>query len=295
MKNILLFSALLAVQSTPAQERFISHSLEGYYDWFHEKSQVADHYQPNTTLYTFTADAKVHEGPCRDANVLTILPLASPVTNLSYGDDYFLPEDEINGYGDFWYQVSGQDANGQSFRGYIWGADIAKSYYRTNLNEDETSEYLLLGISTHQRKELRDINAELRLVQGGQLLTASTIPGLCVFEDCASSPLLRVLQTPQGFQVIEASTMTVGCWAGIEKSYFFYDGANLNRVYQAEYTTEQEIANEPFIINRGAAAQVCRYSHEGERYAPVWKCEPLDSQNDRAEVAMEASVSVHVK
>lgn len=295
MKNFLLLSAIFAAQAIPAQERFVSHDLEDYYDWFHEQSQVAEHYEPNTTLYTFTADTKVHEGPCRDAEVLTTLPLASPVTNLSYDDDYFLPEDEVNGYGDFWYQVTGRDGSGQAFEGYIWGADIAKSYYRTDLNDDHTPEYLLLGISTHERKKPRDINGELRLVQDGQLLTASTVPGLCLFEDCASSSLLRVLDTPQGFPVIEASTMTVGCWAGIEKAFYFYDGANFSRVYQAEYTTDHEIASESFIVNQGASAQVCQYSHEGKDYAPVWKCHPLESHNDRAEIVMEPTRNANAK
>lgn len=295
MKNFLLLSALFAVQATPAQERFVSHDLEGYYDWFHEQSQVADHYESNTTLYTFTADTKVHDGPCRDAEVLTTLPMAFPVTNLGYNDDYFLPEDELNGYGDFWYQVTGRDANGKPFRGYVWGADIAKSYTRTDLNKDQTPEYLLLGISTHKRKQLRDINGELRLVQDGKLLTASTVPGLCLFEDCASSSLLRVINTPQGFPVIEASTMTVGCWAGIEKAFYFYDGAHFNRVYQAEYTTDHEIASESFIVNQGTSAQVCTYSHEGKDYAPVWKCRPLESGNDRAEMVMESSANAHAK
>ncbi|NRA49609.1 MAG: hypothetical protein HRU12_10800 [Phaeodactylibacter sp.] len=295
MKNILLISALFAVQASPAQERFVSHSLEGYYDWFHEHSQVADHYEPNTTLYTFTAGTKVHEGPCREANVLTSLPLASPITNLSYQDAYFLPEDEINGYGDFWYQVKGTDAAGKRFQGYVWGADIAKSYYKTDLNKDKVADIVLLGISSQERKSAPDINAEIRLVQDGKLLTASTIPGLCVFEDCASSSLVRVTTTAQGFPMIETSTMTVGCWAGIDKAFYFYDGASLNRVYQAEYTTNHEVVNESFIVNRNSSAQVCQYSHEGKDYAPVWKCKTLNVNNDRAELAMQASEGNAVK
>jgi hypothetical protein len=295
MKNFLLLSALFAVQTAPAQERFVSHSLEGYYDWFHEQSQVADHYESNTTLYTFTADARVHEGPCRGAQVVTALPIATPVNNLSYNDDYYLPEDEINGYGDFWYQVTGRDAEGKPFKGYIWGADIAKSYYRTDLNNDRKADYLLLGISTQERTNIRDLKAEIRLVQNGQLLTACTVPGLCVFEDCASSSLVRVIDTEQGFPMIEASTMTVGCWAGIEKAFYYYDGANLSRVYHAEYTTDHEIASESFIVNKGTTAQVCEYSHEGENYTPVWKCKPLEGNNGRAEMAMEAPANSRVK
>lgn len=295
MKNLLLLSALFAIQAAPAQERFVSHSLAGYYDWFHERSQVADHYKPNTTLYTFTADATVHEGPCRDAGVVATLPVAAPVTNLSYSDDYYLPEDEINGYGDFWYQVAGRDAQGKPFEGYIWGADIAKGYYPCDLNNDRKTDYLLLGISTRERTDIRDIKAEIRYIQNGQLVTASTVPGLCVFEDCASSSLIRVIEAEQGFPVIEASTMTVGCWAGIEKAFYYYDGANLSRVYHAEYTTDHEIASEPFIVNQGTAAQVCQYSHEGDNYAPVWKCKPLTGNNDRADMAMQTQRNARAK
>lgn len=295
MKNILFLSALLAVQAIPAQERFISHSLEGYYDWFHEQSQVADHYQHRTTLYTFLPGTTVHENPCAEARIQATLPAGSPVTNLSYEDEYYLPQDEIDGYGDFWYHVEGQSRDGKAFSGYVWGAQIAKGYSHSDLNGDGQKELLLLGISSQPRVELRDIKAEIRVLRNGELITAKSVLGLCVFEDCASSPLIRVFSTQHGFPIIEASTMTVGCWAGIEKAFYYFDGANLNRVYQAEYTTQQEIANESFIVSQKQSVQLCRYSHEGKNYTPVWKCKTLESDKDRADVALKSENALYAK
>ncbi len=295
MKNILILSALLTVQAAPAQERFVSHSLEGYYEWFHEQSQVADHYQQQTTLYTFLPGTAVYEGPCPDSSVKTTLPAGLPVTNLSYEDEYYLPQDEIDGYGDFWYHVAGRTPDGKPFNGYVWGAGIAKGYRHSDLNGDGQNELLMLGISSQPRVELRDIKAEIRVLRDGELITAKSVPGLCVFEDCASSPLIRVFSTQHGFPIIEASTMTIGCWAGIEKAFYYFDGANLTRVYHAEYTTQQEIANEPFIVSQKQSAQLCRYSHEGSNFTPVWKCQPLELDEDRADVALEGKNTLHAK
>lgn len=286
MRNILILAALLSTQSTPAQERFVSHDFDAFYDWFHQQSQVAQLYEDQSELFTFS-NTKVYSGPCRNSEVEAQLPIAYGVKNIAYTDDYYLPEDEINGYGDIWYHVRGKDPQGRSFTGYIWGGEIAKGWRSVNLDGQGEAEFIMLGISSQERKAPQDINAELRVVRRGQLIYQKTIPGLCIFEDCASSPLLRAFETPQGFTIIEASTMTVGCWAGIEKSFFYWDGANLQRVYHAEYTTHQEFANQAFVFNTRSSAQLCHYSHEDENYNPVWECKEIPVDNSRASVAME--------
>jgi len=220
--------------------------------------------------------------------------MAYAVTNIAYGDDYYLPEDEINGYGDIWYHVEGLTPAGKAFAGYIFGAQIAKGWRDQDITGDRQSEFLMMGVSSEPRQTLRDIKAELRIVQNGKLKAKTTIPGLCLFEDCASSPLLRAERTAQDFYMIEASTMTVGCWAGIERAFYYYDGKSLSRVYHAEYTTQKEFADEPFVVSKGSSAQVCEYSHEDQHYLPVWSCKTI-KDNGRAAVAMEDSRALETK
>ena len=292
MRNALILAALFSTQGLTAQERFVSSDFSDFYDWYHQQSQVAQLYEDQTELFTFTNNTVVYNGPCQNSKVVAQLPIAYGVKNIAYNDDYYLPEDEINGYGDIWYHVCGKDPKGHTFTGYIWGGQIAKGWRSVDLAGNGKFEFVMLGISSKTRKAPGDINAELRIVQDGQLIQQKTIPGLCIFEDCASSPLLRAVETPQGFTIIEASTMTVGCWAGIEKSFFYWDGANLQRVYQAEYTTNKEFANAPFVFNGKSGAQLCRYSHEGANYTPVWKCEEISTDDSRASVEHVATASV---
>lgn len=291
MRSILILAALINTPALHAQGRFVSTDFSDFYEWFHQQSQVAQLYQGQTKLFTFSIDTKVHTGPCRNSEVATQLPIGYPVRNIAYNDEYYLPEDEVNGYGDIWYHVQGESPEGKAFTGYIWGGDIAKGWRRADLNGDGQPETLLLGISSRARRQPTDINAELRMADNGQLSYQASVPGLCVFEDCASSPLLRTFETPQGFTIIEASTMTVGCWAGIERSFFYWDGASLQRVYHAEYTTNKEFANASFIFNSSTSAQLCRYSHEGENYTPVWTCEEINADDSRASVAMGSAVA----
>lgn len=287
MRNVLVFAALLATQTTPAQERFVSDELADFYQWFHQRSQVDELYQGQTTLYTFSSKTKVYSDPCQDSKTIATLPIAHPVTNIAYSNDYYLPEDEIDGYGDIWYHVTGRSVEGRAFEGYIWGAQIAKGWQSQDITGDRREEFLMLGIASEPRRQLRNIKAELRIVRGGQLQSSEVIPGLCVFEDCAASPLLQVEQSEQGFYVIEASTMTVGCWAGIERAFYVYNGKRLSRVYHAEYTTQEEFANESFVVSGGEHIQVCQYSHQGSDYLPVWTCHTMEKSDGRAAVALE--------
>ncbi len=290
MRSILIVAALITTQSFNAQpDRFVSNQFSDYYDWFHQRSQAAQLYTHHSTLYTFTQNTEVRQGPCTTAQVITQLPIAHGVQNIAYRDEYYLPEDEIDGYGDIWYHVQGKDASGRSFNGYIWGAQIARGWRSEDLDGDRRPEFIMLGISSRPRQNLQDIKAEIRIIQNGKLANQQQVPGLCIFEDCASSPLLRIFTTPQGFTIIETSTMTVGCWAGIEKAFFYCNGTQLQRVYHAEYTTKTQFANQAFVVNANNGAQLCQYSHEDENYMPVWACKTITTGSGRASVAMNTA------
>ena len=282
MRNILMITALVASQLAPAQDRFIGEEFSTYYDWFHSRSQVDDLYSNASILYIFTEKATVHQGPCRTSNNITQLAHGTPVRNIAYQDEFYLPEDEINGYHDIWYHVQGQDAKGHAFDGYVWGGDIAKGWRTIDVSSDGKADFVMLGLSSKKRVKPEDIKAEIRIVSNGKLIAMKTVPGLCLFEECDSSPLLRVFRTKQGFTVVEASTMTIGCWAGLERSFHYWDGQHLHRVYHAEFLTATEFTNQPFVVNNTASTQLCRYSHEDANHMPIWACEKLSTDDSRA-------------
>ena len=111
---------------------------------------------------------------------------------------------------------------------------------------------------------------------------------MCVFEECESSTLLRIL-TPTGSTssslVLETSVLTVGCMTGVDKAFVSWDGQNLQCIYQAEFTTGHQYANRSFYLPAGNSSQtqVCMYSHEDQDFNPVWRCETVTS-NGRASV-----------
>lgn len=276
--RVLLFSATLLCIQLPfssAQEEFVAQDFSDYYEWFDRHSQTELLYLPNATLHIFTDHTQVHLGPCQDSDVIAELSIGQPITNIAY-EDYYVPQDEINGYGDIWYHVKGLDRQGLPFQGYVWGAHIARAWQGAELTGDAAEEFVMLGIASVPRTQPTEINSEIRILHRDRLWYQKLVPGLCLFEECATETMLRVLEDPKrGFTFIETSTMTLGCWAGIEKAYFYWDGSKLDRVYQAEYTTDKEYANRSFTIHSeaGVPLQVCRFNGEDEKYNPVWKCE----------------------
>lgn len=286
MKQVLFFAALFSIQPATAQSRLVSQEAEDYYAWFQERSQTAGHYVAGTTLRSFSGAATIHEGPCREAAIIGQAGLNKEMVNLGYGDDYYLPEDEINGYGDFWYHVKAVSSSGKKVSGYVWGGDVAKAWAVGDVDGDGKEEHLLLGLASRPRASLKKIEAELKVVgQTGQLVTARILPGLCIFEDCGASVLLRTVHAAAGFDMIEASTVALGCWAGIEKAYYSFDGSTLSPAYYAEYTTGTVHYSEPVVVSGKAGAQVCTFSTEDKSYDPIWSCEPLEKGKGQASAA----------
>jgi hypothetical protein len=293
MKNILLLTALLASQAAPAQQHLVSKDLGPYYDWFHARSQTEKLYTNQSTLYIFSNDAGLHQGPCKTSEKIHQLSQGEQVYNIAYTDEYYLPEDEINGYHDIWYHVTASDKNGKSVSGYVWGGDIAKGWRTIDISGDGKAEFLMLGVSSKERKELKDINAEIRILSDGELIALKTVPGLCVFEECDASALLRVYRTQQGFTIVETSTLTMGCWAGLEKAFHYWDGKYLQRVYHAEYLTATEFTNESFVVNYSSGTQLCQYSHEGSNFTPLWSCKKIETDNSRASIDYDCEEGAH--
>ena len=293
MRNYFVLAIIICLNSTSsnAQARFVSHDYKDYYDWFHQRSQVGLLYTNGASLYTF-ALSKVKAMACTDSETLLRLPIGSKITNIVDISEDFV-QDNINGYDDIWFHVKGEDARHQFFEGYIWGADIAKSWQSVDITGDGINEFVLLGISSKKRKRPTDINATLKVLKNGKILSQTTVPGLCLFEECAASSLLRILkdQPVKGAIIIEASTMTIGCTAGVEKVYYFWNATQkLERVFHAEFTTNKQLRNKSFEFRGEEGLILCRFKHEDKNYNPVWEVKKVDStQNTIAKTTRKKS------
>lgn len=295
MRNLFIIFTLLTISHfVTAQERFVEADYTAYYEWFNAHSQTASLYEQGTQLLVFGHDVNIFDGPCETASVVTQVTMGQKVRNLvDYVEAIYVPEDELNGYGDIWYQVGGKDKHGKKFSGYLWGGHIAKAWTMHDFTGDNRKELVMLGVSPAPKRTVTDIKAEIRVLQGGNLLYQKTVPGLCVFEDCGAAVLLRVLpDTPvKGSFMLEASTMTISCFAGIEKAFYSWDGQRLNTAYHAEYTTQRQFTNKPFrsTISNGAT-QLCRYSHEDKNFNPVWTCTDIETADPSDQVKPKAVV-----
>lgn len=271
----------LNVSLVQSQARFVDNNYKDYFNWFHEQSQVENLYTDGAELITFS-DVNVQAGACLESEIVTHLPIGFKVQNIVEDLGVF-PEDEINGYHDLWFQVSGVGNDGTFFTGYIWGADLAKSWQYADVTGDGKKELAMLGISSRTRKNPTDINAEIKIVKDGKVISKTTVSGLCVFEECATSALLRILKDKpcEGAVIVEVSTMTIGCAAGIEKAYFFQTSSgNLEGVFHAELTTKTQFRNIPFeFVDEQGNIILCRFSHEDENFSPVWTTKKLQSKS----------------
>ena len=300
MKELHLSIALILFQLpfSFSQNHFVSHDYSNYYEWFHERSQVEELYTDQSTLHVFIDQAAVHQKPFAQSKKITKLPAGFAIKNIAYSG-YEMPEDQINGYGDIWYHVTGKDTQGKTFKGYIWGTHVAKSWKWVDLDKNGQQEFIMLGVSSTPRTSPRDIKAEIRILKKGKLVGQTIVPGLCLFEDCDSSPMLRILRDKSkgGMTVIEASTMSVSCLTGIEKTFFYWNGSNLELVFHGEFTTGEAFIKKSFVhnfVNKNQESSVilCEYSHENDRYNPVWDCKTVKvtpEQKTKPAVALHAA------
>ena len=280
MKSNLLLATLISLQFAPssAQVRLAAQDYGDFFEWFHERSQVSQLYTDRSTLYTFTDQVNVRKQPSTRAAVVTQLPIGHALTNIAYKEQSAIPRDCIKGYDDIWYHVRGIDAQGRAFSGYVWGAHIAKGWREADLNGDGMAEFIMLGIPAQSRTHPHDINGEVRILQDNRLIGQALAPGLCVFEECASSPMLRVLQSQKiaGLTIVEAGTMTIGCMTGIDRIFYYWNGSTLERVYQMEYATNTELYRKSFVVSpagsRQTTIQICEYGGEDGQYNPTWNC-----------------------
>ncbi|MFN7119196.1 MAG: SH3 domain-containing protein [Saprospiraceae bacterium] len=294
MRVNLLLATLLVYQAIPnsAQNLFVSQDYGDFFEWFHERSQVDQLYGDRTTLYIFSEKANIRKAPSSKAEIITQLPIGHAIINIAYGNRA-LPTAEINGYGDFWYHVKGKDVHGKPFIGYVWGANIAKGWREADITGDNYPEFIMLGVSSQTRKKPTDIKAEVCVLQNNRVVSRAIVPGLCVFEDCDASAMLRIMrsQVIPGLTIVETSAMTIGCLTGVDKAFFYWNGSGLERVYQAEYSTQTELYRKKFVVAPAGKpannVQVCEYGGEDKSYNPIWNCKtvPVSNASDTKPIA----------
>ncbi|MBK7476014.1 MAG: hypothetical protein IPI11_08355 [Haliscomenobacter sp.] len=245
-----------------------------FYDWFHRRAQAGALYSDQSALLIFNEGTKVMAQPNWKSTVLAQLPMASTVTNLAYPEG-LIPQGTRKGYSDIWHKVKGNDQSGRPFTGYVWGGDIAKGWRKADLNGDGALETLVLGLSPNPRTEMTDIRAELRVIEHGKLLARKEIKGLCLFKDCDTSPLLRILSDPAHPEVrfFETSTLFEGCETGIERAFFLWDGSEIQLIYHAEFLSKTVFQKGKAVIKAEGsefALRTCRFSHINASFEPVW-------------------------
>ena len=257
--------------------------LNAYYPWFQRHAQTASLYGNHAQLYVFAEDAPLFARPDAGSAQLCNLAPGSRVTSLLPPGEVELLKGPYLGLEELWYRVEHCSNNGGCIQGYMWGADLAKGWRITDLDRDNQQEMLLLGVSSSARLKQGEIAAELKWIRQGKVLLTEAVPGLCIFEACGVTPLLRVIYSsyPDQMVIIEASALHIGCQQGLARAFLHWNGSVLERVYQAEWVGNKELLKKTFIhrsADPSGASYICQYSHEDEAYNPVWNCTLMDGK-----------------
>lgn len=298
MKTTLLLTAIIAgtTCNLTAQTRFVGEDYVRYFNWHNENAQTEKLFTPGSSLYVFGNGVKVYRYPDQRSTVLAQLEDGQEVRNCAdYRTARQIPEGEWNGYWDIWYKISTKNG----VRGYVFGTQLAKGWRWADFTGDQQPEFVMLGVSPTPRKTYSDIRAELRILQRGQLLYNTSVPGLCVFEECGSSPMLRILkdQPYPGGIILEASTMTVGCFTGIERAFFYWNGRQLENVFHAEYTVDREYNRQAFRVKApdSVRTMMCRYKKQDQTFNPVWECKEVQTKAPVAPDVKKAAVRARAR
>jgi len=278
-KHILLLAALAnaSVPNLPAQEYFITQEAGDYYEWFQQHSNASALFSDQTTLYAFASQTPLREEPCAESQTILTLSAGETVRNQAYGVEDFIPTAEIRGYTDQWFQVIVDRPDGTTVPGYIWGGHLAKAWHQIDLSKDGEKELVLMGLTEKERNHPRDIRAELKVLRSKEIISTTDLPGMCVFGECDSDALLRSF-SPDGrdnMTMLEASTMMIGCTAGIERAFFIWKGNSFECVFYGEMTTRKTYKKNPFAVRltqKAGSAQICHFQGIGEDFNPVWQC-----------------------
>jgi hypothetical protein len=272
-----LFILSVSCQSISAQVRYTATASRNYSEWFKQYSQTPDFKLAGAELLAFVKDAPVRTAPLLKAKIKGQLEPGQRVKNLTTStmDITYATQ---NGYRDQWLLVEACDNASNSYTGYVWGGHLAKSWCYFDLEGDGEQELIALGLSDRQRQAPEDIRASLKIIRHAQVSEAIELEGICLFEDCGASSLLRVFDfgTTQRTTLFEATIFSKGCLSGIDKALVAWDGQQLQLIHRAEYTTGHTYASNPLYLRQPTQTQICYYKSENSQYDPVWNCRTLE-------------------
>ncbi len=280
MKTVLLLlvAAGATLSATSAQVRYDERDFHRYYDWFQSVSPTSALRQHGAELYVFSPATPLRAAPYRTAGILTRLPIGSNVTNIVTQAFETYP-DEINGYADRWFRVRARTADYGWIEGYIWGSYVARAWTWVQLDPDSRPVFAMLGIGSQPIEQLAQMQGEIRLVDQQTLLYRQPIEKMCLFRQCYSQALLRVLpdQPRPGQVLLEATSVISNCeGSSIDKAIFAWTGNGLQGVHHAEYISGHTYSQRPLPTALETDQPLeCSYQGEDQSFNPTWSCQPL--------------------
>lgn len=286
MKSIALACGiwLAGIGGSLAQPAGRSVDLASYYEWFQDQAQVRELYARQSVLYVFNPQTPLFQGPDLLAPVVGRLSTGDMVTSRMPAHVDELPSQSLLGMEELWYPVEYKSASGETVRGYVWGGDIAKGWREEDLDRDGRNELILLGLSADSNLEEGYISGAIKTLKDKQVLSVTPVPQLCIFEACSVTPLLRrvPIRHPQDMIIVETSVLHIGCQQGLYRAFFYWNGIEMQRVYQSEWTKGKVMHRSPFKHRVHTPHEVttyeCTYSSEDGEHNPVWDCRELKSE-----------------
>ena len=119
-------------------------------------------YSHGALVPLFADSVNIRENPSLRAKVIARLPITHQVRIKERVQDIL----EIRKYRENWYRVEFSQGK-KSLEGFVWGGLLAKAYVHEDIDGDNQSEWIVIGISGAEKGERI---AEARLVKKGRLI-----------------------------------------------------------------------------------------------------------------------------
>jgi hypothetical protein len=262
---------LLIAQAGQSQLRYSTEKYQSYLKWFNYHTAIkADR------LISFLDNVPVYERPDTRSKLISNLVLGEAVIAAVTPDEVTITE-VINGFRDSWVKINICDAKGIYQQAYVWRGHLAKNWQYYDIDQDGLLELIALGTTTNHRRGNDHIAAELRVIKGKELISSVQLPGFCLFEDCQSNSILRLLKVGTQLKVLEASVFTKGALSGIDKALIIWENNHLRLIHRAEFITGHTYQNDPFYYQHNNTVRVCHYQGENDSFDPVWNCKVMDT------------------
>jgi hypothetical protein len=91
--------------------------------------------------------------------------------------------------------------------------------------------------------------------------------------------------------------MTVGCFTGIERAFFYWNGRQLESVFHAEYTIDREYDRQAFKVQDPQAVRtmMCSYKKQDHSFNPIWDCREIQTKTPAAPDTKKATARARAR